>query len=232
MFKIKEVYDRLELVTDPEIDRPLPELGFIEDVEINGKSVMVGFRLPTYWCSPNFAFIMAEDIRDEVSELPWVTQVEINLIEHSESEKVNRGVNSFYSFEEMFSDKTDGTGLNELRHIFKVKAFYGRQERLLRYLLKNDRSKEDILELTKQTLIPFTRNDRTLEELMKSYLNIREKLNLDNSKTVKLITDEFGKPLTIEQFNDHLLHARRSRLTMEFNGHYCQTLLQTRYSLS
>ena len=38
-------------------------------------SVSIGFRLPTYWCAANFAFLMADDMRREVAALPWVTGV-------------------------------------------------------------------------------------------------------------------------------------------------------------
>ncbi|MFK4998550.1 iron-sulfur cluster assembly protein [Bacillus sp. N9] len=72
MNKEKQVYEMLDKVYDPELDQPLTELGFIDRTIIKDDQVEVVFRLPTYWCSPNFAYIMAEDIKTYVSELNWV----------------------------------------------------------------------------------------------------------------------------------------------------------------
>ncbi len=69
--KEQQVYKQLDQVYDPELDQPLTELGFIDHTKIDGNQVQVVFRLPTYWCSPNFAFIMAEDIRTSISQLEW-----------------------------------------------------------------------------------------------------------------------------------------------------------------
>ncbi|QQK76487.1 iron-sulfur cluster assembly protein [Salicibibacter cibarius] len=228
MFKTKQVYDCLELVMDPELDQSLLELDFIEDVEINENVVHVIFRLPTYWCSPNFAYIMGEDIRDEILGLKWPKHVQVTLHDHSESEKVSKGVTEGYSFEEMFPDKTDGSGLDELRSIFKRKAFYARQERLLQYLLKKGHSKDLILAITLDSLKSI--DDRKLEYLYLNYLDIRKDFKLSQEENSFLITDHTGKSIEKEEFDQHLLHARRSRLTMDFNGHYCQGLLQTRYT--
>ena len=71
-----EVYRQIAEVYDPELDQPLTELGFIGGVRIVGDTVTVRFRLPTYWCAANFAYMMASDIRERVSELSWVQRVE------------------------------------------------------------------------------------------------------------------------------------------------------------
>ena len=77
-----EVYGQLGKVYDPELDQPLTELGFIGGVSIDGNTVAVHFRLPTFWCAANFAFMMAADIRERVSELPWVERVDVQLQDH------------------------------------------------------------------------------------------------------------------------------------------------------
>ncbi len=53
------VYAAIADVLDPELDEPLVKLGFIERVQVDGPDVTVVFKLPTYWCSPNFAYLMA-----------------------------------------------------------------------------------------------------------------------------------------------------------------------------
>ena len=88
----KEIYHKLSLVEDPELDQPLTELGFISDVTIDDSRVHVIFRLPTYWCSPNFAFLMASGIYNRVKELNWVSSVTVSLKDHCASTEINEGL--------------------------------------------------------------------------------------------------------------------------------------------
>ncbi len=84
-----EVHQQLAEVYDPELDQPLTELGFIGGVDIAGDKVTVRFRLPTYWCAANFAYMMSSDIRERVSELPWVKRVDVLLQDHFHDEEIN-----------------------------------------------------------------------------------------------------------------------------------------------
>ena len=89
-----EVWRCLARVTDPELDEPLTDLGFVERVAvIDNQRVEVGFRLPTYWCSPNFAFLMAFGIRREIETLSWVEGFRVELRDHCFGDEVNAGVN-------------------------------------------------------------------------------------------------------------------------------------------
>lgn len=88
-----EVWCRLAGVDDPELDEPVTDLGFVTGVEVSAEGdVRVGFRLPTYWCAANFAFLMADDMRSAVCALPWVRSVRVELGEHMYAETINRGV--------------------------------------------------------------------------------------------------------------------------------------------
>jgi len=129
-----EVYRQLAEVYDPELDQPLTELGFIGDVRIAGDKVTVRFRLPTYWCAANFAYMMASDIRERVSELAWVKRVDVMLQDHFHDEEINEGIKHGKTFQTAFPDATDG--LDDLRETFRVKAFQARQERVLRWLIR------------------------------------------------------------------------------------------------
>src|SRR5215468_2185380 len=153
----EEVYGQLAKVSDPELDQPLTELGFIGGVSIDGNAVTVRFRLPTFWCAPNFAFMMAADIRERVSELPWVERVEVQLQDHFFGPEINDGVNCGKSFVEAFPQlATDD--LRELRETFRVKAFLARQERLLRSLLQMGWPEEAILRVRVGDLLALPRS--------------------------------------------------------------------------
>jgi len=129
-----EVHQQLAEVYDPELDQPLTELGFIGGVDIAGDKVTVRFRLPTYWCAANFAYMMSSDIRERVSELPWVKQVDVLLQDHFHDEEINEGIKHGKTFLTAFPDATDS--LDDLRETFRVKAFQARQERVLRWLIR------------------------------------------------------------------------------------------------
>ncbi len=67
-----ELWRRLEGVNDPNSMSPVTDMGFIERAEVAADgSVDVGFRLPTCWCSPNFAFLMLDDVRSAMEALSW-----------------------------------------------------------------------------------------------------------------------------------------------------------------
>ena len=87
--RIREVWQQLDKVCDPELDEPITDMRFVESVKVDGgNQVAVSFRLPTYWCSANFAYLMASDIRLEVEKLDWVSRVRVRLEDHMFEEQV------------------------------------------------------------------------------------------------------------------------------------------------
>src|SRR5947209_11492969 len=87
------VYAAIADVLDPELDEPLVKLGFIDRVQVDGADVTVTFKLPTFWCSPNFAYLMAKDLRSRVYAVPGVGSVQIALLDHCAEDEVPQGVN-------------------------------------------------------------------------------------------------------------------------------------------
>ena len=230
MNKKQEVLKKLDKVYDPELDEPLTDLNFIDAININDNDVEVVFRLPTYWCSPNFAFIMAEDIKIYVSELDWVKNIRVRLLDHSASEEINSGVTEGKQFSETFDGWSPSNGnLDDLRRTFRIKAFYSRQDRLVRFLRNMDYSKENIISMTLDELkaLPLAEEGSVLRD---KYLE--KKTELNHPKTnIKAITDPEGKEISIEDISDYLLGIKSTRISMEFNGAYCKGLLETRYNL-
>jgi len=228
MDKDKEVYEKLNKVYDPELDQPLTELGFIHKTSIKDNIVEVVFRLPTYWCSPNFAYIMAEDIHKYVSELQWVKDVQVNLIDHCTSDEINQGVSKGKRFSHSLNEFSLSDGeLDDLRRTFLIKAFYARQEKLLKYLIKQEMSHDQIISLSLEELENLTLSEEG-KSIRERYLE--RKLLLNHASNLAITTPE-GDALTLESFSDYLLGAKRTRLSMEFNGHYCRGLLEARYDL-
>src|SRR5438094_5089694 len=115
-----EVWARLQTVTDPELDEPITDLDFVTRVDVDAENrVHIAFRLPTYWCAANFSFLMADDMRMAVKELPWVSAVSVVLGEHMYADKINAGLARGLSFQETFGAEADGN-LDDLRRTFLV----------------------------------------------------------------------------------------------------------------
>ncbi|HEU5437802.1 MAG TPA: iron-sulfur cluster assembly protein [Ktedonobacterales bacterium] len=146
MIDERDVWARVGEVLDPELDRPLSALGFVECVEIRGAQVEVRLRLPTFWCAANFAFLMAADLRDRIGRAPGVERVTVRLMDHFAQDEIADAVNAGRPFSETFPGEADGE-LDELRLTFARKAFLVRQEQLMRALLRAGETPERLARL-------------------------------------------------------------------------------------
>jgi metal-sulfur cluster biosynthetic enzyme len=144
----------LEPVTDPELDRSIVELDYVDDVTVessgDGAAVRVAFTLPTAWCSPAFAWMMAVDARDAVEALPSVDECTVELREHMHEAEVNRGVNEGLSFAEAFPDAEDGVA--DLRATLDEKAVLSRQYAAVESLLEAGLDLEQVARLERGDL--------------------------------------------------------------------------------
>jgi metal-sulfur cluster biosynthetic enzyme len=242
-----QAWETIRVVTDPELDESIAELGFIQSLTIteppadsftrNRFDVQLTFRLPTYWCAANFAFIMAEDLRERVAQLPWVNEVRVELADHYTADEINRGITTGKSFSESFPDEGGGD-LKDLRRLFRLKAFQRRQYGLLRHLL--DRSgdspevRAEILAMTITQLRDFPITDDEGTKLRGTYLNILPEFAPADAVTGGSASLAFilpnGEPLNPEGLDDHLRQLRRTTTNIEFNSAICSSLLKARNS--
>jgi metal-sulfur cluster biosynthetic enzyme len=216
-----EVLDALSGVRDPELDEPVTDLGFVSDLEIEGDTVSVRLRLPTYFCAPNFAYLMVADARAAILSVPGVRRARVVLDDHYASGEINGGVNAEHGFDGAFPGETEGPDLEELRTVFRRKSFVSRQEQLCRALLSEGRSP---LELATMRLcdVPPSREFET-------YLARRAELGLDVSEGAPLVVDPDGNRIPEEAVVQHLRFARTVRVSIEGNAELCRGLLETRY---
>ena len=221
-----EVNQQLAKVYDPELDQPLTELGFIGGVDIAGDKVTVRFRLPTYWCAANFAYMMSSDIRERVSELPWVKRVDVLLQDHFHDDEINEGIKNGKTFLATFPDATDS--LDDLRETFRVKAFQARQERVLRWLIRKGLQEEAILQMRVGDLQELLKK-RQVAKLVERYLDIRQERKLPGDISAGAFTHPDGTPIDPGGLELLLHRASSTRLSMEFNTAFCSGLLKTRY---
>ena len=75
----QQAFAALGQVLDPELDEPITDLGFVRSLEADSGSITVHLRLPTSFCSPNFAYLMASDAKDARRALPQPREVVVLL---------------------------------------------------------------------------------------------------------------------------------------------------------
>ena len=213
----------LATVMDPELDESVTELGFITAVDLSGDGeVLIGFRLPTYWCAANFAFLMADDMRLAVQVLPWVTKVQVQLHEHMYAEAINDGVAEGAGFQAAFGSAAEG-GLEALRTTFLVKAFQRRQEALVQHLLDAGHAAALLVALDLAALQRLVK-DAEGERLTERYLERRSEAG---GGTLAFV-DADGRAIAADALPGHLRGLRRVGVNAEFNGALCRGLLAVR----
>ena len=215
------VLEALSTVRDPELDEPITELGFVERVEINGATVSLKLVLPTFFCAPNFAYIMAADAKAALAGVDGVKKVKVVLDDHFASSEINEGLANDRDFEETFPGDTSGEGLSDLRDLFTRKAFISRQERLCRSMLAAGRDADALTRLVVQDLVesPETR----------AYLARRAELGIDTSDAAPFLVTPAGRPISDGAVKEHMRFARTVSVSIQGNSSFCRGLLETRY---
>ena len=227
--KQAQVWACLQPVTDPELDESVVELKFVTHADVDADNhVHIGFRLPTYWCAANFSFLMADDMRQAVQTLDWVTGVTVVLGEHMYAEKINAGLSQGLSFQDTFGPEADGN-LDDIRQTFLVKAFQRRQVALLSYLTSNGQLPEKLVALTISDLecLPL---DAEGQKLVQRYLERRHVVGPIRPDACAFITCE-GAALKSETYAAYVSGLRRIGVNAEFNGALCRGLLAVRFDL-
>jgi metal-sulfur cluster biosynthetic enzyme len=227
----EEVWSALDTVTDPEIDESVVSLDFVTEVTIDSSNrVAIDFRLPTYWCAPNFAFLMASDMRDAVTSLGWVRDVSVKLFDHFSADLINRSVALRQDFRDAFPGETDDD-LSAIRQKFLGQAFERRQELLLRYLSTRGYDGDWIASVLLSELVdlPLDQEGISLRNL---YLFIRRKIDPNAGENALAFITQDGMPLNSQELKSYLRKIAATRRNAEFNGFICRSLLSERVKRS
>ena len=237
------VYAAIADVLDPELDEPLVSLGFIDRVQVDGPDVTVVFKLPTYWCSPNFAYLMAGDLRARIRALPGIRTARIELLDHCAEDEITAGINCGQSFAETFAGEVfEDEDLEELRRTFLRKGFLMRQDRLLRHMLKVGLDEATILTLQVADLIVDEVADQAFVSTSRgavclagagrtaaAYLRKGAAIGLLQAQDDLLITDDKGQPIAPGGLREFQRRSRSVRLNIMFNTSMCKSLFRVRY---
>jgi metal-sulfur cluster biosynthetic enzyme len=217
-----QVLGALAGVRDPELDEPLTDLGFVAEIAIDDDDVAVRLRLPTYFCAPNFAYLMVDDARAALRAIAGVGAVRVELDDHFASEEINSAVQEERGFGGAFPDEAEG-GLESLRTLFQRKAFAARQGRLCEQLLA---AGHDLSELSAMPLVDIPAGadrDRCVE--------LRAALGLPvDDEAPAFVLPQRGR-VDAADLDRYLRITRLIRVSLEGNTGLCRSLLHTRYEV-
>jgi len=217
-----QVLGALSAVRDPELDEPITALGFVSSCTVSDAGdVAVRLRLPTYFCAPNFAFLMVADAYDAVAAVPGVGKTEVRLDDHFASDVINNGVAARSGFVASF----DGEAVDELdslRRDFLRKALLAGTDRLCRLMMA---AGTDLAELAELTLGDAP--DGPVKERLRSR---RRELDLPYDDAAALVLDPVtGSAIVAAELRRHLGRARITRVGQEANSGVCRGMLRARY---
>ena len=215
----------LEAVRDPELDESVTSLGFVSSCSVTPEGeARVSMRLPTYFCAPNFAFLMVADAYDAVSGVFGVRHTEVVLEDHFAADAINAGVAARSGFVQSFDGLATGE-LDELRADFVRKAVLAGSDRVCRPLLAAGRTLEDLAVMT----LGDTPASADLDRLRAR----RAELGLPSDDDAPLLVDAVtGAAIGIEGLSTHLHRTRLTRVNTEANGSMCRGMLTHRYDTS
>jgi len=212
----------LTTVRDPELDEPITTLGFVAScvVSSDGRAV-VRLRLPTYFCAPNFAFLMVADAYDAVMAVPGVQAAEVVLEDHFASDAINAGVAAQSGFVASFDGEAVAE-LGDLRAQFLRKAVMAGTDLVCRPLVAAGVTPAELLVLTLGA-VPASPDLLRLRQR-------RAELGLPAGDDAPLLVD----PATGERIAEasvplHLRKARVTRAGLDANTSICSGMFRVRY---
>jgi metal-sulfur cluster biosynthetic enzyme len=219
---VDEVLAALATVMDPELDEAITELGFVRSVRIDDTGVAVHLRLPTSFCSPNFAYLMASDAQDALRRVEGLGRIVVQLDDHHDSDKINAGLAADAGYVGTFGSEAEDS-LADLRRTFLRKAHTAAMERCAMALVRQTGMPvEDLCLITLADLPEGPQKEALLRRRVAIGLGVRP----DDP----VVVDEDGGPLAAEAVPLRLRFAKSVRISIEGNSHFCRGLLATRYA--
>jgi len=216
------VMEELDRVHDPEVDQPVTSMGFIRSVEEVGSGVVIRMQLPTYFCAPNFTWLMVEDVRIAAERVVGPGLATVELDGHFESERISNGVGGGAGFAKTFAGQAV-EDLDGIRDRFLRKTFLIRQEKVCRAA---EEAGVDPGELCDLDLIDVACLD--LPEFGK-YLTTREELGISCRHSAPFLVAADGRPVGPDSIRAHRRSASVMAVSFEGNGHLCRALIEQRY---
>ena len=212
----------LATVRDPELDEPITTLGFVASCAVSTEGqALIRLRLPTYFCAPNFAFLMVADAYDAVTAVPGVQSAEVILDDHFASDAINAGVAARAGFVASFNGEATDE-LDDLRAQFLRKAVMAGTDQVCRPLVDAGLTPAELSALTLGATPASPELDRLRHR--------RRDLNIPADDTSLLLIDPAtGQRIPESSVPLHLRRARLTRTGIDANTSICSGMLKARY---
>jgi metal-sulfur cluster biosynthetic enzyme len=218
-----DVLTALATVRDPELDEPITSLGFVASCTVTADGqARVRLRLPTYFCAPNFAFLMVADAYDALIGVPGVSAAEVILEDHFASDAINAGVAAQAGFVQSFDGEAVAE-LGDLRAQFLRKAVMAGTDLVCRPLIAAGVTPAELVALPLGAVPASPELDRLRQR--------RSELGLAADDSAPLLIDPVsGERVSASAVPLHLRKARVTRAGIEANASMCSGMLSHRYS--
>ena len=209
-------------VRDPELDEPITVLGFVASAEVSEDGTAeVHLRLPTYFCAPNFAYLMVADAYDSVSGLDGIRRAEVVLDDHFAAGAINDGVAARAGFARSFTGEAAGE-LDDLRADFLRKSVLAGTDVVCRPLVSAGATPDDLA----GAVLGDVPGSPALDRLRRR----RRELGLPAGDDAPLLIEpRTGAPIGTGAVPLHLRKARLTRTSLDANTGICRGMLRHRY---
>lgn len=239
---IKErILRALSTVTDPELDEPITDLGFVKDLSVSEEGeVSLDLVTSTFWCSPNFVYLMLEEARDVVARIPGITAVRVHLEGHHDANRINSGINSRQSFSECYASEAHGD-LDELNRMIRTRALRSRLYSMAAAMGRSGVAAADLLDVSRSDIaaegdsflvtsrgVAHRISDPADVQRVARYLSFLDGLGRADGPLV--IWDLDGTRPQEAELTSMLTLARASQSNFSLNAELCRALLSARLS--
>ncbi|WP_046769165.1 iron-sulfur cluster assembly protein [Jiangella alkaliphila] len=249
------VWRALDTVVDPELDEPVTELGFVSAVSVEDGVAHIRLRLPTYFCAPNFAYLMVADAYEAARAVPGVDAVDVRLEDHFAADEINGGVAVGDGFAAAFegqvgpgetdrregaggpfessvqgADQQNGPGQHRPDPPSNVMADGELQELRVTFWRKAHAAEQERV----ASRLASAGTDLAAARLgdagdVTRLRRRRSRLGLPDGDDAPLLVDDEGAPIPADALPLRLRLARTTRISIEGNAGFCRGLLSTRY---
>ncbi len=203
--KTAAAWRALANVADPRLDQSVVTLGFINNVTVHGDRVTASVRLPTYWGSAGFAYIIADDMRTALERLEWVARAEVSLLDHFAADEVNRGLREGGDFQALL-----GTDVAALRETCRRNAYLGRMVVLIEGLRLRRFDEAHILAMRLGNLREM-HGDAEILALIARYLDLRAHYGGESGDDDPAFRGVDGEEITVDELPDLLETVRAAQ---------------------
>jgi metal-sulfur cluster biosynthetic enzyme len=191
----QQVRAALSAVVEPELGRPITDLGFVSDVSIDDRRVHVRLRVPSFFQLHRHGWLILADARAALGVLPWAEAVDLCFADDGTGGRIAVGAPSHDA------DAASDGQRSDLRRA----AFRDRQLDLLHSLLERGLRRGEIWALTVADL-PVTATSAV-------YLQRRAEMLLPTDARAPLLVHEDGRPVAAGEIDDYLARLRVTTAT-------------------